>query len=223
MDSGEGRRQDEIISLCQQLNRDRGPFMWPCKGSSSSLPNGRPYRQQTFDEMAEAKLKRGKKARQIKGVRGFYHITVNTPFFQSWIHRALHYLEPGKEKSLTIPIEAAEDEDLLRQLVNEQMEDTTKKSGHIATAWVVVDESTAWDFRDAVRYARCAGEVYTRGAWKRLPKRRRVATVKPEPNANGKEPEKNLVAKKTNKPGGAVDRKTRKGFVRKPKGSFAKR
>lgn len=187
MDSGEGERQDEIFDLCKTMNRDTGPWMWPCKGSSGSIVGGKPYRQQTLEELNEKK-KRDRKRK--KGIKGLFHITVNTPFFQSWIQAALHYRTPGDGKSLSLPIEAKEDEDFLRQIINEGPEDSvSNRTGHSQKIWVVIDESCPWDFRDAIRYSRCAGEVYTRGAWNRIAKKRTIKAVS-APLTEGNKPSK---------------------------------
>jgi hypothetical protein len=65
-------------------------------------------------------------------------------------------------------------------LVNEKPEDSTDTTGHAITKWVVVDETCPWDFRDALRYARCAAEIFTRGAWQRVSKMRTIPAQKPE-------------------------------------------
>jgi hypothetical protein len=126
----------------------------------------------------ELSTKRSKTKR--KNVVGLKHIMVNTPFFQSWVQAALHYRLPSTPKSIALPQEAQKDEDFLRQLVNEKPEDSTDTTGHAITKWVVVDESCPWDFRDALRYARCAAEIFTRGAWQRVSKMRTIPAQKPE-------------------------------------------
>lgn len=170
MDSGEGDRQDEIIDICRLLNYEKGPWLWPCKGSSSNLPSGTAYRKQTFDEMAD---KRKKHAR-LHGLAGFFHVTVNTPWTQTWMHKALFYRNPGEPKSISIPQDATADEDFMLQLINERREGVDTTTGHGSSRWVVVDETIPWDFRDAVRYARTAAEIFTRSAWIRIPLHRRI-------------------------------------------------
>lgn len=167
IDAGEGVRQDEIIDLCRVLNNPKGPWVWPSKGSSGALQGGRPFRDLDLEDLPKRRTHQKRKS-----ITGFKFISVNTPFFQSWIQSALHYRKPNTPKSLAIPSESGTDEDFLRQMVNEKPEDTTDSTGHSQTKWVVVDQTCPWDFRDATRYARCAAEVFTRGAWQRLPRQR---------------------------------------------------
>jgi phage terminase large subunit GpA-like protein len=170
IDSGEGERQDEIFDLCRRVNLPSGPWVWPSKGSSGVLSNGKPFRQQTLEELSGDRktAKRRHRSAIKKGVAGFWHITVSTPFFQSWMHAALHSRKPGTEKSLALPVEAERDEDFLRQLVNEVQSVKKNKSGRNKLEWVVADESVPLDFRDAMRYARCGAEVFVRSAWNRV-------------------------------------------------------
>ena len=206
MDSGQGIRQDEVYGFCKQLNRESGPWLWPSKGSTGALAGGKPYTQQTFDAMTQSD-KRRKVSRRFRGLKGFFHVLVSTPWHQAWLHRALHWLKPGDARSITLPIEAAEDEDFLRQLVNEQPEDSKKATGHERSVWVVVDETVPLDFRDALRYARCAAEVFTRGAWLRLPATRRAL-------AQPAEPEK----EKAERPAPRTPKQ--RGFIRRSGSSF---
>jgi phage terminase large subunit GpA-like protein len=175
IDAGEGARQDEIIDFCRRINHPKGPWVWPSKGSSGPITGGRTYRDSDLDELSTRRTKSKR-----KNVVGLKHIMVNTPFFQSWVQAALHYRLPNSPKSIALPQEAQKDEDFLRQLVNEKPEDSTDTTGHAITKWVVVDESCPWDFRDALRYARCAAEIFTRGAWQRVSKMRTISTQKPE-------------------------------------------
>lgn len=218
IDSGEGIRQDEVFDLAKRLNKELGPWFWPSKGSSGSIAGGKTFKQQTLDELTSRnrRSKREKKKRTLSklGLRGFYHITVNTPFFQSWIQSALHYRLPGEMKSLSIPQEAEEDEDFLKQLVNERPEDSTSSTGHSSTKWVVVDESIPVDLRDSVRYSRCGAEMFVRGAWGRVSKQRLIGKVATKETATDKmvaPAKKNVSAKKA---APAVPAQTQKSFVR---------
>lgn len=181
IDSGEGRRQDEIFDLCEALNEPRGRNVWPSKGSTGNLAGGKLYKESDFEDLDARRKDHSARAM----VEGFKFVTVNTPFYQSWIHSALHYRTPGTPKSLALPIEARTDEDFLKQLVNEKPEDMRAKTGHSSVQFVVVDEQIPCDFRDALRYARCAADSFIRGAWMRLGTARRIvvdnqsATAKP--------------------------------------------
>ena len=175
IDSGEGERQDEIIDICQRLNKKKGPWVWPSKGSKSGLQSGKAYKKQKFEEMEDRK----KKHKRLHGLIGFFHISVNTPWTQNWINKALFFKEPGQPKSIAVPTDCVTDEDFFLQLINERREGVDTTDGHGTNRWVVVDESIPWDFRDSLRYARAAAEVFTRSAWLRVRATRRMAGKKP--------------------------------------------
>lgn len=170
IDSGEGLRQDEIIEICRLLNKKKGPWVWPCKGSKSALQSGKPFKKQKFEDMAD----RRNKHTRLHGLEGFFHVTVNTPWTQTWLNKALFYKEPGTPKSIAIPQDVTGDEDFVAQLINEKPEGKDTTTGHGSSLWVVVDPTVPWDFRDATRYARVAGEVFVRSSWIRLPNQRRI-------------------------------------------------
>lgn len=185
IDAGEGSRQDEIIDFCRRVNNPKGPWVWPSKGSSGAINGGRAYRDSDLEDLSTRRTKTKR-----KGGAGFKHVMVSTPFFQSWVQAALHYRIPGTPKSIALPMQAKTDEDLLKQLVNEKPEDSTDTTGHSVTRWVVVDESCPWDFRDALRYARCAAEIFTRGAWQRVPKLRIIPALNSGEVASATEPQR---------------------------------
>lgn len=200
IDSGEGRRQDEIIDICLSLNKAKGPWVWPCKGSKSGLQSGKAYKKQRFEDMAD----RNNKHDRLHDIAGFFHVSVNTPWTQTWINKALFYLEPGTPKSIAIPTDSTMDEDFIGQLINEQREGMDTATGHGTSKWVVVDTTIPWDFRDAVRYAKTAGEIYVRSAWSRLPLHRRIP----------KQVEPNKTRKATPKAPASPRQKQGKSFVR---------
>lgn len=179
VDSGEGERQDEIIDICRALNRERGPWVWPSKGSKSALQSGKAYKKQKFEEMEDRK----KKHSRLHGLAGFFHITVNSPWTQTWINKALFFKKPGTPSSIAVPKDCIKDEDLFLQLINERREGVDTTSGHGTSRWVVVDRSVPWDFRDSVRYARCAAEIFTRSQWIRIPLFRRIVNAAPPKKA----------------------------------------
>jgi len=206
IDSGEGTRQDEIIEICERLNKKKGPWVWPSKGSSKALPNGKSYKKQKFEEMED----RRKKHSRLHGLIGFYHVTVNTPWTQTWINRALFFLDPGDKKSIAIPTDITDDEDLISQMINEKPEGVDTTTGHSKGRWVVVDETIPWDFRDCIRYCRSAADLFIRSAWSRVPIKRRILSVKP---ALQRPKKRKAKPKATGSP--KVPRND-SGFVRKP-------
>jgi phage terminase large subunit GpA-like protein len=208
MDSGEGTRQDEIIDICQRLNKAKGPWVWPSKGSSSGLSNGKAYKKQKFEEMGDKKKKHGR----LHGLTGFFHISVNTPWTQTWLNRALFFLDPGQAKSIAIPVDVTEDEDLISQMINEKPEGIDTTTGHGKQRWVVVDETIPWDFRDCCRYCRAAADLFVRSAWLRLPAKRRISTDEKPKKAKKKRSKKASPAMKKTPP----NKESGSGFVRRP-------
>ena len=227
LDSGEGERQDEVIDLAMSFNSHycknsenkeqfenyskAAPWVYPCKGSSGNIKGGWPYDKKPFSEMDDRKNKHDK-----RDIPGFEHVTVNTPVTQSWINQALFYKLPGQKKSLALPAGSIDDEDFLKQIVNEKIEDRIKTSGHKVPQWVVVDETVPVDFRDAVRYAGTAGNVFVRNSWNRIAKSR---TVKRPPRANPV-PKKKAKSKPKSKEkryirrGSTSTQKKKSGFLR---------
>lgn len=150
---------DEIYRFCRD-NHNALHYVYPCKGGQHNQTD-RPYKVQAHE-------------RSVIPL-----VIVNTNWWQQVIQKALDKLRPGDPGSISLPIEAASDRDFLAQLVNETP--TTRIGefgGNDKLLWVRRDLNTPNDFRDCVRYARCAAEMYVRDQWRRLtPEQRAVSTV----------------------------------------------
>lgn len=175
IDSGEGRRQDEIFDIARNLNKSKGPWVWPSKGSKSALQGGKSHKKQQFEKMEDKRKLYGR----LHGLLGFFHITVNTPSTQTWVDKALFHKKPGDPKSIAIPRDCTEDEDFISQLINEKREGVDSTDGHGSHRWVVVDETIPWDFRDSLRYSRVGADIFTNSQWIRIATKRRIETKKP--------------------------------------------
>lgn len=177
VDCRDGNRTEEVSHECRKLHRvDR--IVWPSMGSNAGLMKGASFQRSVSSEggrKAKAKSKR-------RGATEFSYITVNTTYWQSWVHNALFFREPGASGSITVHSGGKSDQDLWDQLMNEMPEGKVDTTGHSAMRYVVVREHQAWDLRDAMRYARCAAEVWTNGAWDRQ-RDRKPPTPSPEPAA----------------------------------------
>jgi len=165
MDARDGNRQDEVIELCRKMNKPtRSRWVWPSMGTRTSIMRGKSFTRNEVDGSDGLKNSRAKR----KSL-GFYWISVNANYWQQWIQNCLVKRKPGEPYSLALPAEAADDQDFLEQLLNEQPDKKMDSTGHDdTTVWVVVNEHISWDFRDAVRYARCAAEVHQNGNWRTL-------------------------------------------------------
>lgn len=165
-DAGDGNKQDEVIDFCRSVNRERGPWVWPCYGASAGAMGLTPYRR----NILEADNKMGRAIRNKSTVFGV--TTVNTNYWQQWVHNALYKRKPDTPRSLAVPAAAQDDQDLFEQLCNEAPDTQTDMTDHDKFVWVVIDTQIPNDFRDCARYCRCAAEVYTRSAWTRVPQSR---------------------------------------------------
>jgi hypothetical protein len=162
IDARDGNRHEEVVGLCKALNEPKtGPWIWPVLGTAAHQMAGK-----TFAKMVGET--RNLKTSKRKGFDQFATIKMNHGFWQSWIQNCLTRRNPGEPYSLSLPAEAGDDDDFLEQLINEQLEYDTSTSGHQTDRWVVVNEMVSWDYRDAVRMARCAAEVFVNGNWTRV-------------------------------------------------------
>ncbi|MEL6109688.1 MAG: hypothetical protein AAFU85_27070 [Planctomycetota bacterium] len=118
--------------------------------------------------LIDADFSAGGKAKRRKGeIDGIYVVSVNTRMTQNWLDNAMYRRKVGVEpKSIVLPEQVSDDQDLFEQLLNERFDVLEGK--HIR-----IDQTTvAVDLRDTFRYVRTAAEVYTNGNWARLPESR---------------------------------------------------
>jgi hypothetical protein len=149
---------------------------------------GQSYRKNIQDDdNDDVRRKKPKRKRGRNRHTEFGWVTVNTNYWQQWIHNCLYRRKPGTRLSIAIPEACAKDQDLIEQLMNEypDLGISQASPNDNKITWKVVNEETPWDFRDCFRYARCAAEVYLRGNWARIPKQRRwsAQSVKSQANA----------------------------------------
>jgi phage terminase large subunit GpA-like protein len=203
IDSRDGNKKDEIVDFCRSCNRASGPFVWPSMGSRPGTMDMRMFMKRPMDD-ENAMLTKKSKGRQIEGI---YFVMINTTFTQQWLDNAIARRKPGAPMSLTMPSSIIGDEDFFSQLLNEVYD---REKG----TWKRVDETTIpVDFRDCVRYARAAAEIYTNGNWARVPAVRPIRTPKPVSQETQKRQSENR----------SNDRGRSGGFIRKKRGFVRKR
>ena len=201
IDSRDGNRKDEIVDFCKATNSATGPFVWPLMGARPGTMNLQMFKKLNID--ADSNV--GRKAKR-NVIEGLFLVMINTTFTQEWLDNALGRRKPGEPMSLILPSVVASDQDFFEQLLNERF-DAEKGT------WVRIDETTVpVDFRDCVRYARAAAEVYCNGNWTRIPEVRAVTAQQAAPPK-----------KKPDKQQRSVSAGRRSGFIRRPKNPFLTR
>lgn len=169
IDARDGNRTDEVVGFCKSINQEAtGPWVWPCMGSSAGQMSGQSYRKSSNS----GKNKRGQAISKRKRL-DFGWVTVNTNYWQQWMHNCLFKRKAGEPMSIAYPDSSRTDQDLWEQMMNEAPDVGTDTTGHDKVKWVVVQTHIPVDLRDATRYARCAAEVVVRGNWTRVPDQRR--------------------------------------------------
>jgi phage terminase large subunit GpA-like protein len=157
-----GAFTDKVYEFCRTHSRpDR--LVIACKGSSSDL-SGKPY---VKTDLADRKKSRHR--RLARAGLGQILVHVNTGYWEEVVHRCFSAAKPGDDGSLTLCAEAKTDIGLLEELLNGAPVKPENAADGAKTVWEKVDEDSPNDFRDALRYARCAIELKLRGRWDRLP------------------------------------------------------
>lgn len=164
VDSRYEQIENEVVSWCQKVNRPGARYVWPSQGAKAGAMAGCSFRRRELDEGDPRKKTR----RPRRKMADFYIVTVNTNYWQAYADRCLYELHPGDPGAFSFPAAVRADEDLFSQLTNQRA--VPGKSGPMV--WRKIREGAPKDFRDCWRYARCAAEVYTLGAWSRLTDRR---------------------------------------------------
>ena len=192
VDARDGNRKDEIVDACRSMNSESGPWVWPSMGAKAGAMGLNPFEKRPFGKGNE--LKKKTNAQFI----GFGLVMVNTSLWQEWIQGCLDLREPGAPDSLSFPESCRTDEDLFKQLLNEEADWSVGTTGHDVVKYVRVDRLIPVDLRDAARYSRCAAEVFVNSNWSRTAEKRFNPGRAPDPprpkrNANDA-PTKPIVA-----------------------------
>jgi hypothetical protein len=184
IDARDGNRTDEVRAFCKSINSPTGPFVLPCMGAATTSNKAINYTKTQLDK--EGIISRKSKRR---GLVGFDLIMVNTNYYQNWIHNCLDRRKPGDNDSITFPLAARYDKELFDQLLSEKPEWTTTASGNNICRWIKTSEHIVNDMRDALRYARCAADVYVANNWDRVPPQRSLHLASQQVSKKEKLPE----------------------------------
>lgn len=159
IDSGD--EPDDVRHACMKYHQDQAR-VWPSIGMRSGVMSGKPYRLESLDEERSNK----------RSLRGMKLVKINTGIWQSWVDNCLFRRRPGDPNSISMPRDSVNDEDLFLQLLNEWKNEKG--------VWVPVHDHIPVDYRDCLRYARVAAEIFVRGNWGQLRKPRKpVVKAKP--------------------------------------------
>jgi hypothetical protein len=110
-------------------------------------------------------------------------IRVNTWFYEPILRRWLDARRPEDEDSLSLPRELAEDLDFVTELCNGAQSSEPSRANPDKLLWVKRWPEQANDYRDCLKYARCAMDVKFRGDWRKA-LRRQVGGSPAAPAAN---------------------------------------
>jgi phage terminase large subunit GpA-like protein len=165
IDSGDGKKTDEVYRKCREWSRlDR--LVLPCKGANTD--NGSSY-----DKVVKVPEKHTKRTlkRQALRAQGAVLIRVNSYWHEPIVQRWLDSRKPEDADSLSIPRELADDLEFMRELCNAVQSDDPSKMDPDRLLWKKRWTNEANDFRDTLKYCRCAIDVKFRGNWRVAEKR----------------------------------------------------
>lgn len=194
IDSGDGNKTDEVYAKCREWSRpDR--VVLPCKGDNTDC--GASYRKRAV--VPETHKSRTMKRQALKA-QGAVVIRVNPFWHEPIIDRWLNERKPGDSDSLSVPQELCDDEEFIHELCNGVQSEDPSKMQPDRLLWKKRWESDLNDFRDDLKYCRCAMDVKFRGNWRVAERRqsanapiRRVETVQ-RGNVQVRRPERRVVA-----------------------------
>ena len=145
-----GFEADVVYKLCKRLHSPKlGVFVLPCKGVDVGDQAGEPY---TVRKMGQER-----KSVRHAGLSKQVLVRVTRNYWEEVTAKQLEELSPADEGSLSLNEEAANDKELIEQLLN-----ATDVDGR----WDKANPEIPDDYRAAHRYARCAAEVLVKGDWR---------------------------------------------------------
>jgi phage terminase large subunit GpA-like protein len=149
IDSGD--RTHEVYQLTDRLHSPAlNRSVMPVKGLKSGDMGGEPYRRRKITD--DPKRRNENRA----GLHSRVLVHHNKAYWEVVVDDILFVLSPGMAGSMTLCVEAVDDEDLIEQMLNQVEEDGK---------WVKVREDKADDFRAALRYVRTAAEMVVGRRW----------------------------------------------------------
>jgi phage terminase large subunit GpA-like protein len=168
VDSGD--QTDEVYKICERLHTPQaGRYVFPIKGVEAAAMSGEPFTKKRLGD--------DKKTVRRAGLSSLWYYRINRAYWEEVAESTLVSRNQDSFGGLTLPAEAAADQELIEELLNGVEEDGK---------WQKADEELPDDFRAAYRYARCAAHVMVRGNWANV--RYRPPGPKPTKPTNEKKP-----------------------------------
>lgn len=183
-----GFRTKDVYSFCQRF-RGTPHLVRPCKGANTDCA-GEAYESKVIG-VNESKNSARTKKLLVRAGRGLTRVRVNPFYYEPIIQEQLDQRQPGEDGSLSLHASARHDEDLLRQLCNGAESPEPSKSDPDRHLWVKRWDNEPNDFRDGLKYARCAMDVRFKLNWRMVEKRQpasgRTAAPRPAPSTAASE------------------------------------
>jgi hypothetical protein len=157
-----GFETEAVYSFCRAHSSKEFPIL-PCKGTALTI-GGKPYDKRRLGENGTRKMRRA----ALTAI-GQVLVMVPNDYWQPVLQRCFDEIKPGDPESLTLCVEARDDLDMAEQLLNEVRKPAIDSSGHRKMIWKIKDEDAPNDFRDALKYCRCAADVFKNQRWGDVP------------------------------------------------------
>lgn len=146
-----GHRTDEVYGYCREL----GDAFRPTKGFDSLE---KPIIASSLEES------RSDQRRALAQRNRMFLWKFNKPYWQEELQRRLDNFKAEEPGSLTLPMEAATNEDFMRQILNNAPQQNEK--GRVV--WAKIHDAEPDDIRDALIIARVIKQMWTRGNDERI-------------------------------------------------------
>ncbi len=183
IDSGDGHKTDEVYRKCRGWTRpDR--LVLPCKGDNTD--SGASYVKSV---VVPEKHKSKTLKRQALRAQGAVVIRVNSFWHEPIINRWLSERKPGEPDSLSVPAELCDDEEFIHDLCNGVQSGNPSKMQPDRMLWVQRWPNDPNDYRDGLKYCRCAMDAKFRGNWRVAEGRQPANTAAPVPKPREPEPQ----------------------------------
>lgn len=179
-----GFKTKEVYDECQSYRGTQFKVQ-PCKGANTDCA-GEAYETKVIG-LNEANQNARTKKLLVRAGRGLTRIRVNPYYYEPLIQEQLDDRRPGEDGALSFHAEVKGDIDFLRQICNGAESSEPSKTDPNRHLWVKRWENEPNDYRDALKYGRCAMDVRFKRNW-RMVDQRQGTVVQPRPVAATPEP-----------------------------------
>lgn len=162
-----GFKTRDIYTFCQTFRGSKHKVL-PCKGASTDCA-GEAYESKIIG-ISEGKTIRTKKA-LVRAGRGLVRVRVSPYYYEPIIQEQLDTLSPGEDCALSMHAECRDDLDLLKQLCNGAESAEPSKLDPDRHIWVKRWDNEANDYRDCLKYVRCAMDHHFKSGWEKANER----------------------------------------------------